>query len=60
MSDFEHMLRGAALRGTRPRPAVLSAVPGNPRADTSSIIGVLRDDLGDVSHHQAVYDVLRA
>jgi Fe2+ or Zn2+ uptake regulation protein len=59
MPDFEHMLRGAALRVTRPRLAVLSAVHAHPHSDTSSIIGVVRDDLGEVSH-QAVYDVLRA
>jgi Fe2+ or Zn2+ uptake regulation protein len=53
------MLRGAALRVTRPRVAVLSAVHEHPHADTSSIIGVVREDLGEVSH-QAVYDVLRA
>jgi Fur family ferric uptake transcriptional regulator len=38
---------------------VLSAVHDHPHADTDSIIGVVRDDLGEVSH-QAVYDVLRA
>ena len=53
------MLREAALRVTRPRLAVLSAVHGHPHADTDSIIGFVRADLGDVSH-QAVYDVLRA
>ncbi|WP_205863322.1 Fur family transcriptional regulator [Planosporangium thailandense] len=53
------MLRGAALRVTRPRVAVLSAVHGHPHADTDSIIGVVREDLREVSH-QAVYDVLRA
>ena len=58
-SDFEHMLRGAALRVTRPRLAVLSAVHAHPHADTDSIIGIVRSDLGGVSH-QAVYDVLRA
>jgi Fur family transcriptional regulator, stress-responsive regulator len=58
-SDFEHLLRRAALRVTRPRVAVLTAVHGNPHADTDSIIGVVRQDLGEVSH-QAVYDVLRA
>lgn len=52
------MLRGAALRVTRPRLAVLSAVHGRPHADTTSIIGAVREDLGEVSH-QAVYDVLR-
>jgi len=58
-SDFERMLREVALRVTRPRVAVLSAVHDHPHADTDSIIGVVREDLGDVSH-QAVYDVLRA
>ena len=58
-SDVEQLLRGAALRVTRPRVAVLTAVYGHPHADTESIIGVVREDLGDVSH-QAVYDVLRA
>jgi Fur family transcriptional regulator, stress-responsive regulator len=53
------MLRGVALRVTRPRVAVLSAVHGHPHADTDSIIGVVREHLGGVSH-QAVYDVLRA
>jgi Fe2+ or Zn2+ uptake regulation protein len=53
------MLRGAALRVTRPRVAVLSAVHDHPHADTDSILGVVRADLGGVSH-QAIYDVLRA
>jgi Fur family ferric uptake transcriptional regulator len=57
--DYEHLLRRADLRVTRPRVAVLSAVYGRPHADTDSIIGVVREDLGGVSH-QAVYDVLRA
>jgi Fur family ferric uptake transcriptional regulator len=58
-SDFERMLRGASLRVTAPRIAVLSAVHAHPHADTDSIIGVVRQNLGAVSH-QAVYDVLRA
>jgi Fur family transcriptional regulator, stress-responsive regulator len=53
------MLRGADLRVTRPRVAVLSAVHHHSHADTESIIGVVREDLGEVSQ-QAVYDVLRA
>jgi Fur family ferric uptake transcriptional regulator len=57
--DFPQMLRGASLRVTRPRVAVLAAVYAHPHADTDSIIGVARADLPDVSH-QAVYDVLRA
>ncbi|MBA9001982.1 Fur family ferric uptake transcriptional regulator [Actinomadura cellulosilytica] len=57
-SDFQQMLRGAALRVTRPRVAVLSAVHAHPHADTDSIIGVVRGELPTVSH-QAVYDSLR-
>jgi Fur family ferric uptake transcriptional regulator len=53
------MLRGASLRVTRPRIAVLATVHDHPHADTDSIIGVVRAELGDVST-QAVYDVLRA
>jgi Fur family transcriptional regulator, stress-responsive regulator len=56
---FERMLRDVALRVTRPRVAVLAAVHEHPHADTDSIIGVVREGLGEVSH-QAVYDVLRA
>ena len=55
----EHALRAAALRVTRPRVAVLKAVYEHPHADTDSIIGVVRQDLPEVST-QAVYDVLRA
>ena len=56
-SDFQEMLRGAALRVTRPRVAVLTAVHAHPHADTDSIIRAVRADLPDVSH-QAVYDSL--
>jgi Fur family ferric uptake transcriptional regulator len=59
VSDVEQLLRGAALRVTRPRVAVLSAVYDHPHANTDSIIDVVRADLGEVSS-QAVYDVLRA
>jgi Fur family transcriptional regulator, stress-responsive regulator len=58
-SDFERMLREAALRVTRPRIAVLAAVHDHPHADTDRIIGAARQHLGELSH-QAVYDVLRA
>jgi len=57
-SDYERMLRGAALRVTRPRVAVLSAVHALPHADTDTILGAVRRDLADVSH-QAIYDVLK-
>src|ERR1700759_3001433 len=59
MVDYEQMLRGADLRVTRPRLAVLTAVYDHPHADTHSLIDSVRDDLGEVSP-QAVYDVLRA
>jgi Fur family transcriptional regulator, stress-responsive regulator len=57
-TEFEDRLRGAELRVTRPRLAVLSAVHEHPHADTDTIIQSVRSEL-DVSH-QAVYDVLRA
>jgi Fur family transcriptional regulator, stress-responsive regulator len=59
-SDFERLLRGVALRVTGPRVAVLRAVHDHPHADTDSISGVVREDLGVVVSLQAVYDVLRA
>lgn len=58
-ADLEQLVRAADLRVTRPRIAVLSAVHEHPHADTDTIIGTVRANLGDVSH-QAVYDVLRA
>ena len=58
-SDLEHALRGADLRVTRPRLAVLAAVHAHPHADTESVIQLVREELAGVSH-QAVYDVLRA
>jgi Fur family ferric uptake transcriptional regulator len=58
-ADLEDLLRGADLRVTRPRIAVLTAVYESPHADTYSIIDAVRADLGDVSK-QAVYDVLNA
>ena len=57
--DLPQLLRGAALRVTRPRLAVLNAVHAHPHADTDSILRAARHDLPEVSH-QAVYDVLRA
>jgi Fur family ferric uptake transcriptional regulator len=57
-AEIEEMLRGADLRVTRPRIAVLTAVHELPHADTTSIVDAARDDLGEVSP-QAVYDALR-
>ena len=56
---LEQTLRGAGLRVTQPRVAVLDAVRRLPHADTESLIGAVRAELGEVSH-QAVYDVLKA
>jgi Fur family ferric uptake transcriptional regulator len=58
-TDFEGMLRGVALRVTRPRVAVLSVVHGHPHADTDTVLRAVRRQLPGVSH-QAVYDVLHA
>ncbi|GAA1436511.1 Fur family transcriptional regulator [Mycobacterium cookii] len=56
-ADFEHLLRGADLRVTRPRLAVLRAVRRHPHADTGSVLVAVRLEEPAVSH-QAVYDVL--
>jgi Fe2+ or Zn2+ uptake regulation protein len=56
-AELERLLRGASLRVTRPRIAVLAAVHGHPHGDTKSLIEHVRANLGDVSQ-QAVYDVL--
>ncbi len=58
-TDFRQMLAESALRVTRPRVAVLSAVYAHPHADTDSIIRAVREGLPDVSH-QTVYDSLNA
>ena len=57
--EAEPLLRAAALRVTRPRVAVLTAVHDHPHADTETLLAATRARLGTVSH-QAVYDVLRA
>ncbi len=53
------LLRGAALRVTRPRVAVLEALERHPHADTDTVVQLVREQIGTVST-QAVYDVLRA
>ncbi len=58
-AQFEELLRASDLRVTRPRVAVLSAVYAHPHADTSSIIGFVREDEEGVSH-QTVYNALNA
>jgi Fe2+ or Zn2+ uptake regulation protein len=52
-------LRGAGLRITAPRIAVLNAVAAHPHSTVDGIAGEVRSVLGSVST-QAVYDVLRA
>jgi Fur family transcriptional regulator, stress-responsive regulator len=57
VDELQELLRGASLRVTRPRVAVLTAVYAHPHADTDSLIGAVRNELPEVSHH-AVYDSL--
>ncbi len=45
-AELEEMLRVASLHVTRPRVAVLAAVHEQPHADTYSIIGHVRRELG--------------
>jgi len=58
-SDPAALLRGADLRVTRQRVAVLAAVAAHPHAGTDDVAAAVRRELGSVST-QAVYDVLRA
>ena len=58
-SAAESLLRGAGLRVTQPRLAVLRAVESSPHSDTASVLSAVRSELDRVSH-QAVYDVLDA
>lgn len=55
----ETLLRGAGLRVTQPRLAVLRALEARPHADTATVLSAVRSELDRVSH-QAVYDVLDA
>ena len=57
--DAAALLKGASLRVTRPRVAVLTTVADNPHTDIGAITSAVRRELGSVST-QAVYDVLRA
>jgi len=52
-------LRGATLRVTRPRLAVIDAVGDHPHASTDDVLRRVRTALPAVSH-QTVYDALRA
>ena len=54
---LEQLLRGATLRVTRPRLAVLGAVHDHPHADTDTIVVAVHEEFPRVSR-QAVYDSL--
>jgi Fe2+ or Zn2+ uptake regulation protein len=58
--DYEpgSLLRGAGLRVTAPRIAVLRALAAHPHSTAEDIATRVRESLGSVST-QAVYDVLR-
>lgn len=55
--EAEKLLRGASLRVTRPRLAVLAVIHEVPHQDAGTIVGLVRERLGGVST-QAVYGVL--
>ena len=55
--DVEQRLRGAGLRVTRQRVAVLEALADHPHTDTAEVLADVRTRLDSVSH-QAVYDCL--
>jgi Fur family ferric uptake transcriptional regulator len=57
--DSTALLRGAGLRVTRPRLAVLRALAETPHSDAQHVALAVRSDIGGVSV-QAVYDVLHA
>jgi Fur family ferric uptake transcriptional regulator len=59
LTDPVAQLRGAGLRVTRPRLAVIEALHRRPHADVDSITDMVRAELGTVST-QAIYDVLKA
>jgi Fur family ferric uptake transcriptional regulator len=58
-AELAATLRGAGMRLTAPRLAVLTEVWQNPHADVDTIAAAARHKLGSVST-QAVYDVLHA
>ncbi|RDI26445.1 Fur family transcriptional regulator [Lentzea flaviverrucosa] len=58
-ADPAAALRGASLRVTKQRIAVLAALRRHPHADVELLGRMVREDIGSVST-QAVYDVLTA
>jgi Fur family transcriptional regulator, stress-responsive regulator len=59
ISVLHQRLRGAGLRITAPRVAVLSWLAQHPHATADAVSAGVREELGSVSV-QAVYDVLKA
>ncbi|MCL4421597.1 MAG: transcriptional repressor [Actinobacteria bacterium] len=57
--ELAELVRSAGLRVTASRIAVLLALSHSPHADTETVIGQVRTELGSVSS-QAVYNVLAA
>ncbi|ANZ40260.1 hypothetical protein BBK82_33740 [Lentzea guizhouensis] len=57
--DLIATLRGASLRVTKQRIAVLVALESHPHADVDQLGRIVREDIGSVST-QALYDVLTA
>lgn len=55
--EAERLLRGASLRVTRPRIAVLSVIHEVPHQDVGRIIEIVRERIGAVST-QTVYGIL--
>jgi Fe2+ or Zn2+ uptake regulation protein len=53
----EQLLRGAGLRVTRPRTAVITALQAAPHSGADAVLSAVRSAAGSVST-QAVYDVL--
>lgn len=59
VTEVRQALRGAGLRATRPRVAVLRWLTGHPHSTAEQAASAVRRELGAVST-QAVYDVLHA
>ena len=57
MLNADELLRGAGMRVTGPRVAVLTEVASSPHADVATIAAGARRRLGSVST-QAIYDVV--
>ncbi len=57
LEDLANTLRHAGLRVTATRLAVMQALARRPHADTETVIGLVRAELGSVSP-QTVYNIL--